>query len=87
MESKRKQKNACANRCPRCETPFSPGDQRILSVYDHQAICMECKNKEVHASNYQQFSKSMIKQCMLNTELTMADPGDYCYHHFYPYRI
>lgn len=76
---------ACANSCPRCEKILIPSDQRILSVYDHQAICMECKKKEEHASNYKEFSKKMIGQCLWDSELTIGDPGDYCYHHFYPY--
>jgi hypothetical protein len=34
-------KLACATECPRCKMPLGPQDQRILSVYDNEAICME----------------------------------------------
>ena len=85
MEKAWKEEILSADSCSRCEKTLVPSDQMILSVYDHKVICMECKGKEEHASNYSTFSKKMIGQCMLDSELTMVDPGDYCYHHFYPY--
>ncbi len=86
MKENWEEKISCAIRCPRCEKPLGKDDLRILSVYDHQAICMECKKKEEKASDYKEVSKSMIGQCMIDSELTMIDPSGYCYHHFYPYK-
>ncbi len=86
MAEEWKRKIACADSCSRCEKALVPGDERILSVYDHEAICMECKEKEMNASNYKGFSKKLIGNCMLESELSMVEPGDYCYHHFYPYK-
>ena len=39
------QKLSCATECPRCKKALSPKDQRILSVYDDEAICLECKKR------------------------------------------
>ena len=36
----------CATQCTRCDKKLGANDQRILSVYDHQAICIDCKNEE-----------------------------------------
>jgi hypothetical protein len=27
----------------------------------------------------------MIRQCLVDTERQYGDPGDFCYHHFYPF--
>lgn len=71
--------------CTRCDTKLKPEDQRILSVYDHQPICMECKAAEEKRTDYPEASKEMIGQCMIQTEMMYSDPEGYCYHHFYPY--
>jgi hypothetical protein len=76
---------ACLLECPRCSQPMAPQDQRILSVYDHKPICMDCKRAEEHKSDYEEVSKRMIGQCLIDTELAYSDPSGYCYHHFYPY--
>ncbi|MBN2256045.1 MAG: hypothetical protein JW736_10085 [Deltaproteobacteria bacterium] len=75
----------CEIHCPRCEKQMGADDERILSVYDHKAICMECKKKEEQRPDYGDVSKQMIGQCMIDTELALSDPGAYCYHHFYPF--
>jgi len=79
------QKLSCATECPRCKKALSPKDQRILSVYDDEAICLECKKKEEKRKDYKESSETMIKQCLVDVELTQSDPGGYCFHHFYPY--
>jgi len=39
-------KLSCATQCDRCHQKLGQKDQRILSVYDHQPICMICKKTE-----------------------------------------
>ena len=85
MVAKWKEKLTCATECPRCKKKLGPKDQRILSVYDDEAICLECKKKEEKRTDYKETSETMIKQCMVDVELTQSDPGGYCFHHFYPY--
>jgi hypothetical protein len=79
------QKLTCAVECPRCKKALRPKDQRILSGYDNEAICMECKKKEETRTDYQETSETLIKQCLVDVELMQSDPGGYCFHHFYPY--
>lgn len=86
MKEDWKEKVVCAIQCPRCNRKLEPKDKRILSVYDHEAICMECKKKEEERPDYDEVSKRMIGQLMADTELLYGeDPGGYCFHHFYPY--
>jgi hypothetical protein len=63
-----------------------PDAPRILSVYDHQALCSDCKRKEEGRSDYEETFKNTIGQCLEDTEILQGDPGGYCYHHFYPYK-
>ncbi|NIS63297.1 MAG: hypothetical protein GTO13_22200 [Proteobacteria bacterium] len=72
----------CATRCSRCHKVL---DERILSVYDHEVICMGCKRREEERPDYDEASKDMIRQCLVDTEHQYGDPGGFCYHHFYPY--
>ena len=77
---------SCAIACSRCEAKLGPEIERILSVYDHQPICLECKKEEENRPDYDQVSKNMIGQCMIETEVMYSDPGGYCYYHFYPFK-
>ncbi len=77
---------SCAIECSRCSRNMAPADERILSVYDHQPICMPCKKEEEKRPDYEEVSKNAIGQCMIQTEIQYSDPGGYCYHHFYPYK-
>ena len=77
---------ACLVQCPRCQRPMAGKDERILSVYDHQPICMACKKEEEQRADYDEVSKGVIGQCMLETEVMYGDPAGYCYHHFYPWK-
>jgi hypothetical protein len=79
------EKLACATECAKCRKSLGSGDERILSVYGHEAICGECKRKEEQRSDYKETSETMVKQCMVDVELMQSDPGGYCFHHFYPY--
>ena len=76
---------SCAIACSRCNGNMSADAPRILSVYDHQAICMTCKAAEEKRDDYAEASKEMIGQCMIDTEVMYGDPGGYCYYHFYPF--
>ena len=40
------EKLSCAIQCHRCDRQLAPTDPRILSVYDHEAICTACKDDE-----------------------------------------
>jgi hypothetical protein len=62
----------CATQCSRCRGGL---DRRILSVYDHQVICMECKKEEEERPDYDEVSKNMIRQCMVDTERQYGDRG------------
>ena len=76
---------SCAVACYRCQSELGPRDQRILSVYDHQPICMTCKQAEEEMPDYAEMSKNMIGTCLMETEVMWGDPGGYCYYHFYPF--
>ena len=75
----------CLVECPRCDKSMTRQDQRILSMVDHQPICMACKKDEEQRADYKELSRKMIGQCMIDTELAYSDPAGYCFHHFYPY--
>lgn len=77
---------SCAVTCSRCDATLGKEDPRILSVYDHYPICMDCKAAEERRDDYESASRAMIGQCLIDTEIQYSDPGGYCYHHFYPYR-
>lgn len=85
MKDNWQERISCAIECSKCGKKLNPEDNRILSVYDHQAICLGCKKEEEQRSDYEQQSKSTIGQCMAETELLYGDPEGYCYYHFYPY--
>lgn len=76
---------ACAVNCRRCSQSLAGGDQRILSVFDHQPICLACKEQEEAKPEYADAAKRMIGTCMMETEVMYGDPGGYCYYHFYPF--
>jgi hypothetical protein len=76
---------SCAIACARCEKAMGENDQRILSVYDHEAICLACKKEEEKRPDYEEVSKNVIGTCMAETEQMWGDPGGYCLYHFYPY--
>ncbi|MFP3981856.1 MAG: hypothetical protein ACLFUY_10700 [Desulfobacterales bacterium] len=77
---------SCAVSCSRCHAHLGAGDRRILSVYDHQPICMACKKQEEKRPDYEETSRQMIGQCMAETEVKWSDPGGYCFYHFYPFK-
>ena len=50
----------CALNCSRCEKKLTADDKRILSVIDHQPICMDCKKEEEKQPDYEKVSQNMI---------------------------
>ena len=76
----------CAIACGRCGRSLAEADLRILSVYDHQAICLTCKRLEEERPDFQTVSMEVAEQCLIHAESGAGDPKGYCYHHFYPYR-
>ena len=76
---------SCALSCHRCNASLNPDDKRILSVYDHEPICLACKQAEEKKPDYETVSRSMIGTCMAETETLYSDPGGYCLYHFYPF--
>ena len=46
MEEKWEKQLACAEVCQRCSATLGKKDKRLLSVYDHQPICMDCKRED-----------------------------------------
>lgn len=85
MTASWKDKLSCAVECRRCNAPLAGRDRRILSVYDHEPICLACKAAEEQRPDYESVSKEAIGQCMVDVEIAYGDPGGYCFHHFYPF--
>ena len=47
---------------------------------------MDCKKKEEARPDYAKVSKEMINQCLVDTEQQWADPENYCFYHFNPFK-
>lgn len=77
---------ACATDCRTCGSKLDNNDQRILSVYTHEPICMNCKREEEKNADYSDQSKAMMSQCLKDTGKPYGDPEGYCFHHFCPYK-
>jgi len=86
MKIKWEEKLTCATACSDCARKLGPHDQRILSSYTHDPICLACKKQEEQKPDYAEVSQKMIGACLLETELLYGDLGSYCYHHFYPFK-
>jgi len=86
MENNWEKQLACALNCGHCDRAFGSRDRRLLSVYDHKPICMDCKREEEKRPDYQDMSKQMIAYCMETTDKPYGDPASYCFHHFCPFK-
>ena len=86
MTEKWEEKLSCAFVCSRCNKELKSDENRILSIYDHNPICLSCKKDEEKKPDYETVSRKMIGNCMAETELMYSDPGGYCYFHFYPFK-
>jgi hypothetical protein len=78
-------KLTCALACHRCDAELKPDMPRILSVYDHEPICMGCKKAEEGRDDYEAVSRETIGSCMAESEVLYGDPQGYCLHHFFPF--
>ena len=85
MKDQWKDELSCAIACNRCNKKLAATDKRILSVVDHKAICLSCKEAEEQDPTYADVSQNMIGTCMMETEVMYGDPGGYCFYHFYPF--
>jgi len=86
MEPNWEEQLACANQCQRCNKDLETRDRRILSVYDHQPICLECKDAEEKKADFEDMTKQMIASCLETTNRPYGNPTSYCFHHFCPYK-
>jgi hypothetical protein len=86
MEAQWKKRLDCASRCQRCGEALSQKDARILSVFDHQPLCLKCKQAEEKRPDYEDRSKQMIAECIGTTGRPYGDPAGYCFHHFCPFK-
>jgi len=67
MDAIWKKSIACSTRCSRCDGALSKEDKRILSVYDHEPICLPCKKEEEARPDYETAARNMISACMAET--------------------
>lgn len=81
-----KKELACASACGRCERPLGLTDGRVMSIYDHRPVCLECKREEERRSDYEDRSRAMIADCIGETGRPYGDPAGFCFHHFCPFR-
>jgi len=86
MEEHWEKKLSCASRCQRCGASLGKTDGRILSVLDHQPICLACKQAEETRPDYSDQSKHMIASCIATTGKPYGDTASYCFHHFLPFK-
>jgi hypothetical protein len=86
MQENWKKQLSCADQCERCNKAFGKKDQRLLSIFDHKPICMQCKKEEEKRSDYEDRSKEMIATCIQETNKPYGDPASYCFHHFCPFK-
>jgi hypothetical protein len=77
---------ACAAACDRCARPLGRADGRVLSVYDHRPVCLECKREEERRPDYEDRTRAMIAGCIGETGRPYGDPAGFCFHHFCPFR-
>lgn len=86
METHWEKQLSCASRCQRCRKPLERKELRILSVFDHQPICVACKQTEETRPDYPDQSKQTIADCIAATGKPYGDTASYCFHHFLPFR-
>ena len=86
MKENWEQELSCANICLHCNRTLEDKDQRIMSVYDHVPICLDCKKVEEQRPDYSDVSKEMIAACIVDTGKPYGDPASYCFHHFCPFK-
>ncbi len=86
MREKWEKDLACLVVCPRCGGKLEANAHRILSIYNHEPICMACKEKEEQRPDYEELSKNLIEQWLSDAEVHYGDLAGYFYHHFNPFK-
>lgn len=77
---------SCASSCQHCGAALGTRSDRILSVFNHEPICMDCKRAEEKRPDYPDQSRLMIADCLSATGKPYGDPAGYCFHHFCPFK-
>jgi hypothetical protein len=77
---------SCASSCQHCGAALGTRSDRILSVFNHEPICMDCKRAEEKRLDYPDQSRQMIADCLSATGKPYGDPAGYCFHHFCPFK-
>ena len=77
---------SCADACSQCGNQLKSKDRRVLSVIDHQPICIDCKRKEEKKPEYEDACRQMMVECTEQTGRPYGDPASYCFHHFIPFK-
>ena len=77
---------SCAEVCSRCNRSLKNKERRILSVVDHQPICIDCKKEEEKQPDYEDATRQMMSECMEQTGRPYGDTASYCFHHFIPFK-
>ncbi|MGD8993568.1 MAG: hypothetical protein PVI00_19075 [Desulfobacterales bacterium] len=85
MENWEKQLS-CAKECSHCNSLLTNKERRILSVVDHQPICLACKKEEEKKPDYENASRKMMAECMEQTGRPYGDTASFCFHHFIPFK-
>lgn len=55
--------------CDRCGKDLSGG--RIMSMYNEDCICMECKDKEMKRPDYKEVSKKDMEECLRKYQINV----------------
>ena len=58
---------SCASSCQLCGAALGAKSERILSVFSHETICMDCKRTEEKRPDYPDQSKQIIADCIATT--------------------
>ena len=66
---------SCADICLHCNRVLEDKDQRIMSVYDHVPICLDCKKIEEQRPDYSDVSKEMIAACISGNRQALRRSG------------
>jgi hypothetical protein len=85
MDAHWEKKLSCASHCRRCDEALGKKNGRILSVFDHEPICLACKQAEETRPDYPDESKQTIADCIAATGKPYGNTASYCFHHFLPF--
>ena len=61
MKDNWQERISCAIECSKCAKKLNPEDNRILSVYDHQAICFDCKKEDIDLAAFKEKYREILE--------------------------